>query len=610
MKTLLKLFICISLTLVFTSCEKYLNVSDELAEEMDMEKIFSNPANVRKFHRNIYTGIPNTADYARGLTGLNLPWPQMSDEIDKTSDGTDDNTFLYNAGSTTLGRWSLYQQIRQANVFLENVKEIPNKGDADFLAQQEVNELKAQARFLRAYYHFLLFELYGPVPVMNTIADPSQKDIDYARNSVDEVVDFIDKELIECIADLKDPNLTDQQNLAVPTKGTARALRTVVLAYAASPLYNGGYQEALNLSNKDGKKLFPAYSKEKWNRALTAAKEFIDYANSGVYELYKVYDAGKYNPDRSLYELFMTYNKETIFVRSDVSWGSVPRAGVDGFSVPRGARGGGTTTGYLSVLQELVDDFFMIDGKSIEESPKYVEEGFSKAGDDPSGRTKVGTYNMYVNREPRFYQTVFYNTRNWHVGNEVITFQKGGNSDNSLTKIYPKAGTILYKRLSKKVYDQGSNPKSEYRPGIIYRLADLYLLYAEILNEVDPSHPDIIEYIDRVRSRAGIPLLKDINPGISGQQEKLREAIRRERRVELATEGQRYFDVRRWMLAETEGYKQGGQVFGMNMEAPTLSGFYKRVPIETRLFSKAMYLYPIPLTEIQKSRLLVQNPGY
>lgn len=218
MKTLLKLFICISLTLVFTSCEKYLNVSDELAEEMDMEKIFSNPANVRKFHRNIYTGIPNTADYARGLTGLNLPWPQMSDEIDKTSDGTDDNTFLYNAGSTTLGRWSLYQQIRQANVFLENVKEIPNKGDADFLAQQEVNELKAQARFLRAYYHFLLFELYGPVPVMNTIADPSQKDIDYARNSVDEVVDFIDKELIECIADLKDPNLTDQQNLAVPTK--------------------------------------------------------------------------------------------------------------------------------------------------------------------------------------------------------------------------------------------------------------------------------------------------------------------------------------------------------------------------------------------------------
>ncbi|SUJ26617.1 Uncharacterised protein [Sphingobacterium spiritivorum] len=157
MKTLLKLFICISLTLVFSSCEKYLNVSDELAEEMDMEKIFSNPANVRKFHRNIYTGIPNTADYARGLTGLNLPWPQMSDEIDKTSDGTDDNTFLYNAGSTTLGRWSLYQQIRQANVFLENVKEIPNKGGCRFSGAARGKRTKGTSPFPESLLPFSAF---------------------------------------------------------------------------------------------------------------------------------------------------------------------------------------------------------------------------------------------------------------------------------------------------------------------------------------------------------------------------------------------------------------------------------------------------------------------
>ena len=162
----------------------------------------------------------------------------------------------------------------------------------------------------------------------------------------------------------------------------------------------------------------------------------------------------------------------------------------------------------------------------------------------------------------------------------------------------------------KHLLNQGSNAKSKYRAGMLFRLADFYLLYAEALNHVNPSDERIIAHIDSVRYRAGIPLLKDIKPEIKGNQALQEEAIRKERRIELFAEGQRYFDVRRWMCADEEGYKQGGPVHGMNMNADNLEDFMERTAFETRIFERRMYLYPIPLNEIQKSSKLVQNPGW
>ncbi|WP_341836732.1 RagB/SusD family nutrient uptake outer membrane protein [Chitinophaga pollutisoli] len=594
------------------SCNKsYLDVSKELAEDRDMQKIFSTPADVRKWHRNIYAGIPNLANYSRNdITGLDNPWLRMTDEV-KLRQVTEYNLAPYTLSHSTWSRWALYQYIRQANIFLANAVEIPASGLADFVDAAELAELKVQARFLRAYYHYLLFELYGPVTIMTDVADPNSKNLDYARNSVDEVVNFVYDELTACIAELKDPDLTKQELLALPTKGTALAIRARLMMYAASPLFNGGYSEALAVTNKDGKRLFPDADPAKWDKALEAVKAVIDYAESGHYALHREMTGTAYDPDKSLYELHMKYNKEIIFARSDVNWGSVPTVGVDGWSVPRGARGGSNATGYIAATQELVDAFFMNDGLPIDESPKYSETGMSEAGDDVTGRTTPGTFRMYVNREPRFYQAIFYNGRRWHVGNEEIWFNKDGNSDNRVQD-HARTGYIFYKKLSKRVYNQGSHPKSEYRPGIIHRLAEFYLLYAEVLNEVRPSDPNIITYIDKVRERAGIPLLADIKPQIRGNQVAQREAVRAEMRVELAGEGQRYFDVRRWMIAENPSGKgaQGGPYYGMDMNAPTLEGFYKRTVIENRGWTRAMYLYPIPLNDIQNSRLLVQNPGY
>ncbi len=608
-KTVLWVLACAPL---ISSCVDFLDVSDELAEQRTYESIFSSPEDTRRWLAQAYVGLP---DYTNifAPNGYSNPWTILSDELDLSGQANDWNFEEITSSHFRAHRRDYWRYIRQVNVFLERAQVIPKFGTADFIGEEELTFLKAQARFLRAYYHFLLFELYGPIPIMDRVISPDDTEIDFERNSVDEVIEFIYDELTEIADDLRDPDLQEEATLAIPTKGAALALRAKVMVYAASPLFNGGYKAALNVSNKDGKRLFPDYNQNKWQKALDACQSFIDYANAGHYELYKEYDEnGNLDPDKSIYELFNSFNKEVIFANSGTSWGNVSnQSGYDGLSIPRGARGGSATTGRLSVLQELVDDFFMMDGLSIDESPLYSEVGLTQsASEDLTGNTEAETYRMYINREPRFYQCVFYNGRKWHVGGERIEFHQGGNT--SMTgESYAKSGYICYKRVHRSLYDMGSHPRSKYRPGIIFRLADFYLMYAEALNEVSPDDPRVIEYIDKVRERAGIPLLKDIKPQIVGNKEAQREAIIRERRVELATEGQRYFDVRRWMIAGNTPGKggQGGNFHGMDMSSG-MSGFYDRTVIEKRRWQENMYLAPIDINEMQNSRLLIQNPGY
>ncbi len=600
--------------LILSSCSDFLDVSDELAEQRDYESIFNSPTDTRRWLMDVYQGIPDPSDM-HASNGFKHPWPILSDEIDLNAQANDWNLEVITPSHFRAHRWSGYwQYIRQANIFLERAHVIPKSGEADYIDEVEIAYLKAQARFFRAYYHYLLFELYGPIPVITEPANPDNTKIDYARNSVDEVVEFIYNELTDIADDLKDPDLSAESTLAIPTKGTALALRAKLMVYAASPLYNGGYANALNVTNKDGKRLFPDYDATKWQKALNACQSFIDYATSGNYELYKEYDGfGNIDANKSIYELHNFYNSEIIFARSNVNWGNVvSQSGLDGVSIPRGARGGTQSTGKIAILQELVDDFFMIDGLPIDESPLYSEMGFTtNASEDQTGKTEAGTFKMYINREPRFYQCVFFNGRRWHIGNEQIWFNKGGNSDNRVPS-YAKSGYVSYKRINRTVYNQGSHPRSLYRPGILMRLAEFYLLYAEALNEVDPNDSRVLDYIDKIRERAGVPLLADIKPGIKGNRELQREAIRAEMRVELATEGQRYFDVRRWMIAGNAPGNggQGGNFHGMDMEATTLEGFYTRTVIEERRWDEKMYFAPIPIDEIQNSKLLVQNPGY
>ncbi|MNI11116.1 SusD family protein [compost metagenome] len=268
--------------------------------------------------------------------------------------------------------------------------------------------------------------------------------------------------------------------------------------------------------------------------------------------------------------------------------------------------------GNVGPTQELVDAFFMKNGKSINDSGSgYSEVGFSTVTEVPAGRSEAGTFNMYVNREPRFYASIVYHGKKWPVTNALIKFTKGNGND--IASNYSITGYNMYKRLNRTVSQSVTTaPKTFYRPSFIFRLAEFYLLYAEALNEVNPADPKIAQYVDLVRERAGIPKWSVSNPAIIGNQALQREAIRKESRVELCFEGQRYFDVRRWMIAENASGQgaQGGPFYGMNVGAETDADFLKRTQYETRVFTRAYYLWPIPLGEIQKSTKLVQNPGW
>lgn len=605
---LILLFIVVS---SLASCKKYLNVSDELAGGLtNIDEVFKNPAYTRRWYANVMSGVPDysmiiRADWdAGGQTGLHNPWSTMTDEINATYGMSLPFLSSKNASNMGFHRWTiLYQLIRQANIYLEKAQVIPASGtDADKLDQAEFDKLKANVLFMRAYYHYLLFEQYGPIPIVKRSYSLTE-DIDLPRNTVDEVVTFISKELDDVMPLLPQSPITDEQLRANPTKGVALAVKAKLWMYAASPLYNGGYTEALGLKDSTGKALFPAADPAKWNKALAATKAVIDYAQLNGHKLYVAQTNGVDDPDKSVYDLFQVYNDEIIWATPNNGWNGMDGDRVERRSTPRSEPNG---LGSTSVVQELVDDFYMKDGKPINNtsflpaSPLYSESGFSSYNG-------VQVFNMWINREPRFYNTVFFAGRKWHISNKPIYFYVGSPNDRSGQA--PLNGYLLYKRFSKKVHKTSPGVASVFRPSIIFRLAEFYLLYAEALNEVEPGNPDVLKYVNLVRKRAGIPDLETLNPAIVGNKNLQRAAIQRESRIELATEGQRYFDVRRWMIAETPSGRQGGDFFGMDMNGDA-NTFYTRTKFQTRVFERKMYLYPIPFTEMQKSKKLVQNPGW
>ena len=620
--------ILLTLVLGFSSCSKdYLDVSDELSGGLNnVDQVFDNAAYTRRWYANVFTGIPDYTDMvhanwdAGGQTGLQNPWTGMTDEIN-TGYGDNANYQIAFRNSSNMGfhRWNtLYALIRQANIFLEKAKVIPDSGvNADKLESIELDKMIVNVKFMRAYYHYLLLEQYGPVPIMDRSYNPNE-DLDIPRSSVDEVVNFIDAELVKVIPLLPQVPATNDDLKALPTKGAALAVRGKLWIHAASPLLNGGFTEALTLVNKDGKKLFPAADQLKWNKAVQVLKDLIDYANAGNHQLYK--NTGVFDPNKSVYELFQIYNSEIIWATSVNG-----NVGLNGDRWERRATPRSETNGLGStaVLQELVDDFYMKDGRPITntsfltKSTLYSETGTSlyteavTATAPYASATPTPVNNMWINREPRFYNTVFFAGRRWHVSNKVTNFYTGTPNDRSVPPAqYTASGYLLYKRYNRTVSLPSPGLGIKFRPSIIFRLAEFYLLYAEALNEVNPGSSDVLTYVNLVRERAGLPKLEVLNPAIVGNKDLQREAIRRESRIELATEGQRYFDVRRWMIAETPQGRQAGDFFGMNM-AGDATTFFQRTTFQTRVFERKQYLYPIPFSEMQKTKnILVQNWGW
>lgn len=617
----------IALLCFVSSCD-YLGVSDQLAGGLqNTEQVFDNVSYTKRWYANVFAGIP---DYS-GINSVNVgafknPWTGMCDElVVGYGNSSKYNNSDRNAANMGFHRYGdCYKYIRQANIFLQKAHPIMTTGtQGDQLLEDELTQMKANVRFMRAFYHYLLFEQYGPIILVKDKIYNATEDQDVPRNTVDEVIEYIDSELTAVASELtQEPIFEDKDYRAWPTKGVALAVRAKLWLYAASPLLNGGYREALSVTNPDGTRLFPDYDAGKWEKALAACKDFIDYAEAGRYELYKEYkddNGAVIDPDKSVYNLFQKYTHEIIWATANNDWGGMNGDAFDRRIAPRCEKNGLGSTG---VTQELVDAFYMKDGFPVSataylpQSILYQEEGYGTYKDQNDNFSKkytnVTVSNRYLNREPRFYNTVFFNGRQWPVSCNQVLFYNGGNSGVQEGQA-TLTGYMLFKRFNRSVSLTNPGVASQFRPSIIFRLADFYLMYAEAANEVNPNDARVLKYLNLVRERAGLPDIETLNPAIRGNQELQRAAIQRERQIELATEGQRYFDVRRWMIADKNGEgRQNGYVHGMNVRGKSndKEDFNRIVEASQIVFNRKMYLYPMPDSEMRKTKNLVQNPGW
>lgn len=627
------------ISLTFSACSDYLDVSDELASNLTIEQVFDNVKYTKQWHANIFNCISEYSRYFNQPTGFNNPWSTLCGETSVNwAAGKTEIVNGFNAANARFHRFSpIYQYIRQAYLFIQNAKPIELETEQDKLTEDDINRMKSEAKFFIAYSYFSLFELYGPVPIIGDLADPSSSSYDYPRASVDEMVTYIDNLYQEVLDEnylpitLRSMSPTGEEvenmnEMVRPTRAVVLALRAKLWVYSASKLFNGGYKEAMELTNTDGKKLFPTEDKGKWNTAKKHLETFLSFAETEGYELFYAIDkGGVINYSQSVYKVFQEYNKEIIWATSntnmiDVNSGSELDRRCRPVPVAGGLSG-------IGVSQQLVDAFFTKNGLDIDEDPEHDETGFS-AIENPCAYKKPQidkqVFNMYVNREPRFYHAVTYQGKSWHIQPEegwAVDFARNGNNSNYTPDREHYTGYLLYKRNNQELYNGGSYLRKYARPSILLRLADFYLYYAEVCNEVNPSDPNIIKYLDIVRERAGIPGYRELQAtgkktGVIGDYEAQAYAIRRERMVELFVEGQRYFDIRRWMICDKGEEADQTVYWGMNVDGYSNlpltdpNSFFHRKIVRAHQWVRAMYLYPMPQDEVVKSPSLVQNPGW
>ena len=592
-KPLILLLLCFGIQ--NTACKKFLDQVPN--DRITIEEVFRKKASSEQFLANVYNVIPDESNAIDGY-----PMIGTSDEADLTWAGGPNypvNIGNLNPSNVVFDTWQKYYQgIRSATYFMNHIND--NVEIRSLNGQQLIDQYHAEARFLRAYFYFLLMRQYGPIVIMGedvTPPDAVATDLQIPRSTYDDCVNYVVSELDKAAEVLplqpQRNGQTSDGEFGRITKGIAMAVKSRLLLYAASPQFNGN-KDVASLVNQDGTNLISqSYDQEKWKKAADAAKAVIDLG------LYTLFEDPSGDPIKSLDGVFFnSWNKEQIFVRK-----SNDLARWDVHCTPRQAGGWSG----IAPTQESVDAYFMSDGFLPAESSLYSETGFTTVNGVP-------VYNMYMNREPRFYHGVTYNNSIWQGGTmsapaPITFFVSGPNGRNGHPTDFSKTGYLVRKNVGRQTnVGAGGNGQVQSRVLILVRLGEIYLNYAEALNEYQQGSPEILTYLNAIRKRAGIPTYGTGAGQItapSGQAE-MRAKIWAERRIELAYEGHRFFDIRRWKIAP----QVMGVLHGMDVSKDG-NDFYKRVPTATpHLFRPSYYLWPITQYEMDRNRALVQNPSW
>ena len=558
--------VCLAGSLALLSaCEDWLEI--EPKDRFGDTTVWGSEENADMFLNDIYNQLPHLNNETQNLD-------QYSDNSYVGAEWMNARTTIYTGAlsptSWIPGPWDMwkwgrqnnddakgqYERIRSCNLFITKVTE------SDFSAEYKKERL-AEVRFLRAWFYHYLWMAYGGVPIITEVLDNNvSTDIFYPRETAQKTFEFIDKELDEIKDDL--PPRRSGSDLGRASKGAILTLKGWVELFHASELRN------------------PGKDKKRWEAAAATLKDVIDLQ---VYHLQPTI--------LDLWTEATNNNDEVIFDFQMSKQNGGRREGLFG---PVFVKGVQSSWGNMQHTQELVDDYCMANGLPIT--------------DPASGYNKN---NPYKNREKRFYQSILYDGSMWQ-GEEIITRVGVGSPneiDTSSDSDVTNTGYYTRKTIDESVNGadnlQMSNGMANY---IFFRYADVLLMYAEASLEAGDK-PTAIEYLDMVRTRGdNMPSIGDTYPqGITENQ--LREIIRRDRRIELAFEDKRWWDILRWKICDGENGVMNKPIGGMKIEDTNGDGVweYNYHEVGKRTFLPRMYYQPIPQYVIDKNPVIREQNG-
>ena len=562
-----KLLSILSLVILCAGCN-FLDF-DETNGDYTREDMYKTFSNVKAMMTNIYGYMPDkdimaVSSALRECGSDDAEYADPDASVQRFGNGN------WSAVSTVDTKWDLYNAVRAANEFLESIKTVDlsiYQYDSKYEDQMyQMSFYPYQARVLKAFYLFELARRYGDIPVpdhMLTIEEANS----IGKQPFDKVIEFIVSECDECAQALPTTYMVNEldKDFGRITKGIALALKSRALLYAASPLHN------------------PNNDPEKWRAAAKAALELMDLsAEKNLYSL----DPDFLSDIVGSPEVIMCIMRDL-----DNSYEKVNFP-------PYFTFGRRTSMAGTYPTQNLVDAFQTLGGYDI----TLTANGWKT--DDPD----FDITRPYEGRDPRFAKTILANGMTFQKTNTIETFVGGRDYSATRAGLCTVTGYYLNKFINRNTSFVREDEHEYKHQRVVFRYAEILLNYAEAANEVlgpDGTDADLTrsarEVLNMIRTNATMP---DIT--VAGQ-EAFRDAVRRERRVELAFEDHRFWDVRRWKIGQATQTQINGVTIvknGNNLE-------YSLKSVETRTWAEKMYLYPIPQSELFcNPNLNPQNTGW
>jgi hypothetical protein len=642
------------------SCTPYLDVVPD--NVVTLEDYYSRQEMAWNALAKVYSYLPNDPNRDHSSWLLGDEWMARTDMTETEVLGLRIMRGLQSEESPLLDLWSgngggkkLYEAIRNCDIFIKYIDL------AEDMSAQAIAEWKAQVKFLKAYYHFLLVRQYGPIVIVDepVSLDALSDELFKHRSKVEDCFNYIIQLIDEAIPDLKDQ--TSDSDLGQINKMIAMSIKARVLLYRASPFFNGNSAWYADFLDHNGEPFFPmTYSREKWKDAADAAETAIRYGLENGYDLYR-FDKVPYFDDRedfaansanmqTLYDLRMVavdpWNRELIWGQTFAlvwSSGGGQLATESNIYPPDSYRGVisegvmnatlstqllGTTyaalTRYYTKNGLPLDDDLTFDKTTVFDLVQTPNEG-TEEYEPWRGIIQPGaeTTPLYLDRELRFYANLgivggYWRAHTYRISTQFYSGTQGG-FNSALPNNYFSTGIGVQKLVhpeSKNIHQA----RIVRTPFPIMRVADLYLIKTEALNEYlddGADRSEVYATLNTVRRRAGIPdvqvawsnaaIVRPASLDKHLTKDGMRDIILQERGIELAFEGQRFWDMHRHKRAVAEF---SAPVMGWNYQGTSGASFFTSMAIQSRRFIERDYLWPIPLNELNINANLIQNPGW